>query len=248
MNPYDFAPIAAALDAASALVTGLAGALEPLAGTQSAAAAVVLVTLLVRLALIPVGVSQGRAEITRRRLAPLLREIQKRHAKNPEALQRATMKLYADEKASPFAGCLPVLIQAPIVSLVYGLFVHPEIAGHRNALLDAELLGVPLGRSFTASLGMGDLAQLPVFLVLLTAIAIVSFLSRRVALSQAGPVSEATPPALAQLTGALSWLPFLTVVFASFVPLAATLYLAITTAWTLCERVIVRRTLARGAA
>lgn len=247
MNPYDFAPIAAALDAASALVTGLTGALEPLAGAQSAAAAVVLVTLLVRLALIPVGVSQGRAELTRRRLAPRLREIQKKHAKDPEALQRATMKLYADEKASPFAGCLPVLVQAPIVSLVYGLFVHPEIAGHANTLLESGLLGVPLGRSFTAALGAGDVAQLPVFVALLAGIAIVSALSRRVALRQAGPVAEGAPPAVAQLTGALSWLPFLTVVFASFVPLAATLYLAITTTWTLCERVIVRRVLTRGA-
>jgi YidC/Oxa1 family membrane protein insertase len=206
MNPYDLAPIAAALDAASSLVTGLAGALEPLAGAQSTAAAIVVVTLLVRLALIPVGVSQGRAELTRRRLAPLLRELQRKHARNPEALQRATMKLYADENASPFAGCLPVLIQAPVVSLVYGLFVHPEIAGHGNALLDAQLLGVPLGRSFTAVLGAGDVTQLPVFAVLLIVIACVSALSRGVAKRQAGASGQEVPPALAPLTGALSWL------------------------------------------
>ena len=249
MNFYDFPPIAAALDAASNLVTGLAAALEPLAGGASAAAAIVLVTLLVRVLLIPVGISQGRAEITRRRLAPLLRELQRKHSKDPEALQRATMKLYADEKASPLAGCLPVLLQAPVVSLLYGLFVHPDIAGHGNALLDARLLDVPLGRSFVAALGGGEPAQLGVFAVLLVVIALVSWLARRVALRQAAltPVPEGTPGAVAQLTGVLSWMPFLTVLFAAFVPLAATLYLTVTTTWTLCERSIVRRVLAGGA-
>jgi YidC/Oxa1 family membrane protein insertase len=39
----------------------------------------------------------------------------------------------------------------------------------------------------------------------------------------------------------LSWAPYLTVVFAAFVPLAATLYLAVTTTWTQVERAILRR-------
>jgi membrane protein insertase Oxa1/YidC/SpoIIIJ len=47
-------------------------------------------------------------------------------------------------------------------------------------------------------------------------------------------------------TRALSWLPFLTVVFAAVVPLAATLYLAVATAWTLVERTVLRRMLRTG--
>jgi YidC/Oxa1 family membrane protein insertase len=49
-----------------------------------------------------------------------------------------------------------------------------------------------------------------------------------------------------RMSGPLSWLPFITVVFATIVPLAATIYLAVTTAWTLVERVILRRMLSRG--
>jgi YidC/Oxa1 family membrane protein insertase len=243
---YDLPPIAAVLEGGLALLTALARALEPLVGDSSAAAAIVLLTLLVRLALIPVGVSQGRAEITRRRLAPLLQQLRRTHAKDPEALQRATLRLYADEKASPFAGCLPVLVQAPVVSLLYGLFAHAEIAGHANDLLASRLLGVPLGRSFVTAIGAGDPSQLLVFAVLLAVITVVSAASRRVALRQASidiPAEDA-PPALARLTAALGLLPFLTVVFAALVPLAATVYLAVSTAWTLGERMIVRRVLA----
>jgi hypothetical protein len=55
------------------------------------------------------------------------------------------MQLYRDEGASPFAGCLPMLIQAPIVGLLYSVFLHPTIGGHPNALLTESLFGVPLG-------------------------------------------------------------------------------------------------------
>jgi YidC/Oxa1 family membrane protein insertase len=47
------------------------------------------------------------------------------------------------------------------------------------------------------------------------------------------------------MTGILSWLSFTTVVIASFVPLAAALYLAVSTTWTFAERTILRRRAAR---
>lgn len=94
-------------------LTRLSDLLTPLAGASAAALAVMLVTLLVRALLIPVGISQAKAEQTRARLAPKLRELQRRHKKNPERLQKETMALYRAENTSPFAGMLPVLAQAP---------------------------------------------------------------------------------------------------------------------------------------
>lgn len=244
MDFYSFAPIAAVLDVAYTAVTALSSLLTPLAGGGSAAIAIVIITLLVRAALIPVGISQVRAEFTRRRLAPGLQELQRRHKKNPELLQRKTMELYSAEKASPFAGCLPTLAQAPVLSIVYGLFILGSINGHPNALLTEQLLGVPLGTSLVASgLAWPDLA---VFLVLLAAIAGVSWGSRVVALRFAQGATDGAPAALQRLGGAMSWLPFVTVLFAAIVPLAATLYLTVTTAWTLGERMILRRLLAPG--
>ena len=90
MDLYAFPPIAALLDGAHALLMALAALLEPLAGAASAAAAVVLVTVLVRAALIPVGISQAKAERTRARLAPRIADLRRRHANDPERLQRET--------------------------------------------------------------------------------------------------------------------------------------------------------------
>jgi YidC/Oxa1 family membrane protein insertase len=245
MDFYSVPPVAVALDGAYSLVTWLAAAIAPLAGPASAAVAVVLVTLAVRLLLLPVGVSQVRAEFTRRRLAPMLQELRRRHAKNPELLQRKTMQLYADEKASPFAGCVPTLLQAPVLSLLYGLFVLPTVNGHVNSLLQAELLGAPLGTSFVAVLTGGALGmEALVFVALLTVIGMVAWGSRRMAVR--AQQSADVPEQLRSVTHALSWLPFLTVVVAAVVPLAATVYLAVSTTWTLVERAVLRRVLDPG--
>jgi YidC/Oxa1 family membrane protein insertase len=246
MDPYAFPPIAALLDGAHAVLMGLAGLLEPLIGVSSAAAAVVLVTLLVRTALIPVGVSQAKAERTRARLAPRLAELRRRFGTNPERLQRETMALYAAEGTSPFAGCLPLLIQAPIVGVIYALFILPTIAGHPNGLLEQTLLGVPLGSSLAGSIVSGTLTPGPLFVfgAVVAAIALVGEVTRRVFQVQvpspadAAPASPLAPPAAQRLIGVLQ---FITAVIAVFVPLAAALYLLVTVAWTLGQRFVLRR-------
>ncbi|WP_411700649.1 membrane protein insertase YidC [Conyzicola sp.] len=246
MDIYSFAPIAVVLDAAYSVVTGLQDLLAPLAGSASAALAIVLITLVLRLLLIPVGRSQVRAEFTRRRLAPRLQALQKKYKKNPEMLQKKTMELYTSEKASPLAGILPTLAQAPVLSIVYGLFILPTVNGHGNALLTEQLLGVPLGTSLAHLLTTGAFGlDLLVYAALLLVIAAVAFASRRVALAFNKPADDAAP-AMARMNAALSWLPFITVLFAALVPLAATLYLTVTTTWTLVERQVLRRRLAPG--
>jgi len=242
MDLYSFAPIAAALDGAYFVVTALADALVPLAGAASSAVAVILITILVRAVLIPVGRSQVRAEITRRRLAPQLQVLQNRYRTSPETLRRKTMELYTEQNASPLAGCLPTLFQAPVLSIVYGLFIVATVNGHANALLSDQLFGIDLGASFLHYLAAMDAgAGAIVFPGLLLVIAIVAWQSRRAALRMAPPAVEGTPALPGNLASVLSWLPFLTVVFAAVVPLAAVLYLTVSTTWTLVERSILRK-------
>lgn len=256
MDLYAFPPIAALLDGAHAVLMGLADLLEPMIGVSSAAAAVVLITLLVRAALIPVGVSQAKAERTRARLAPQLAELQRRHKADPERLQREMMALYQSEGTTPFAGCLPMLVQAPIVGIIYALFILPTIAGHPNDLLTHTFFGVPLGSSLAGSIAAGTLTpgSLLVFGAVIVMIAAVGEATRRVfrpqatstaatggARAQSGAGASASllgNPAAMRLIGVLQ---FVTAVVAVFVPLAAALYLLVTVAWTLCQRMLLRR-------
>ncbi|SDG70337.1 YidC/Oxa1 family membrane protein insertase [Microbacterium pygmaeum] len=246
MNVLDLPPLAAILDTAYGMLLELIALLEPLAGTAAATVAVVLVTLLVRVALIPVGISQAKSEQTRARLAPRLRDLQRRFGKDRERLQHETMKLYADEKASPFAGCLPLLIQAPIVGVIYALFLHPAVAGHANALLSETLLGVPLGTSLASAIASGALgiSGAAVFGILLMALVVVAEITRRCFRPPAvAPDSSAGPSPLSspQAMNMMGFAQFATAVVAIFVPLAAGLYLMVTVTWTLGQRLVLRR-------
>ena len=251
MNVYEFFPINLLVEAAYWLVTGLGALLEPLAGAGSAAAAIILLTVAVRALLIPVGRSQIKASLARQRLAPQIAELRRRHRRNPELLQRKTMELYSREKVSPFAGCLPVLAQTPVLMAVYGLFILPRIGGHANELLSHSFLGVPLDASLAGQIGAGAAAaeSAAVFATIMVLIAVVAYFSRRL-LAPVAPSPEAAlpqqegAPNLAGLMRTLSFLPFLTAVFAGFVPLTAALYLLVTVTWTLGERLILQRILA----
>ncbi|WP_311244716.1 membrane protein insertase YidC [Microbacterium sp. WCS2018Hpa-23] len=241
MDIFAFPPLTALLDAAYGALAGLVSLLEPFAGASSAALAVVLVTLLVRALLIPVGFSQARAEQTRARLAPRMRELQRRHKKNPERLQKEMLELYRSENTSPFAGMLPVLAQAPIVGLLYTLFIRPEIAGHPNDLLTHDLFGAPLGTSLVSSVfgGTASPSTLLVFGVLIVIMLVVADITRRV--FTPAPVEGDSPLNSATMLRVTSALHYLTAVFAVFVPLAAALYLTVTVVWTLVQRTLLRR-------
>jgi YidC/Oxa1 family membrane protein insertase len=236
MNLFDLPVLSALLAAATAALAVLGSFVTP-------GGAIVLVTMAVRAALIPAGISLARAERARRRLAPRLAELQRRWRRNPERLRRETLALYAAEKVSPFAGCLPALAQAPVLTLVYAAFASPTVAGAPNALLDATFFGAALGRhvlDLVAGLALSDL----VFAVLILALVVVALLSRRAAQRVASPVAAATGTGadqaalIARIAGVA---PFLTVVAALFVPLAATLYLVVSSTWSLAERSLLRR-------
>lgn len=232
------------LQAGADLLATLSGALSPVAGPLAAALAVVLVTLLVRAALVPLSVLQVRAERDRRRLAPRLAALRQRHGadRERERLQRAVQELYTAEHVSPLAGCLPVLAQAPVVSLLYALFTHTSIAGTTNLLLEATLAGVPLGQSLVAVVTSPLWVHAWVVVVLLVVLTVVVEATRRSALHWnpvAAPDTEV--PGAAAATAIGRWAPFLTVGFAAIAPLAAALYVVTSATWTLGERAVLRR-------
>lgn len=240
MDIFAFPPLTLLLDGAYNALISLSTVLDPIAGASASALAVVLVTVLVRTALIPVGVSQARAEQIRARLAPRMRDLQKRHGKDRERLQRETMALYRDEQSSPLAGCLPLLVQAAVVGTLYTLFLRPQIAGHANALLTHDLFGAPLGTSLLHLFGAGglDLATGVVWAVVLIVIVVIADVTRRVFRPQVPAERPLAAPGVLRL---MNGLHYLTAVFATVVPLAAALYLVVTVTWTLVQRALLRR-------
>ncbi|WP_168915351.1 YidC/Oxa1 family membrane protein insertase [Microcella flavibacter] len=243
MDVFSFPPIAFLLTLLAGALDALSLPLDPLLGSAAAAGGVVLLTLIVRTLLLPVAVAQVRAEGARRRLAPALAEIRRRWKGDPQRLQAKTMELYREAGVSPIAGIGSALLQAPIVSLVYALFIAQRIGGEPNALLAEALLGVPLGRPLGAAALAGDGGGLLLAGAVVVLLVIAGLATRAMMLRMQLPTSADQPGMPPGLLRALGWLPLITAPVALIVPLAAALYLVTTTLWTLAERPLLRRLL-----
>lgn len=107
---------------------------------------IILLTVLVRLAMWPLGVSQQRSMRTMQMLQPKMKAIQERYKNDPQQMQTKMMEFYKEHKFNPMAGCFPLLIQMPIFILLYSALMSPQfiqIAGNSPFLfinrLDATL-------------------------------------------------------------------------------------------------------------
>ncbi|MER8044303.1 YidC/Oxa1 family membrane protein insertase [Streptomyces sp. NPDC094032] len=224
----------------ASLVENLADLLQPLFGASATAAAIILFTMCVRLAVHPLSRAAARGQKARTRLAPRLAELRKKHAKNPERLQKAVMELHREEKVSPLAGCLPSLLQAPAFFLMFHLFSSGRMAGH-------SLFAAPLGDHYADALADGGAfgpAGL-VYLVLFAIVAAVATYNYRRARRQplAVPADPAQPGAgvTAAMGRYLPLLSFATLLSVAAVPLAAALYIVTSTTWTAVERAFLYR-------
>ncbi|MEV0811470.1 membrane protein insertase YidC [Micromonospora sp. NPDC050200] len=235
-----FSPVHDAVGAAGAAVSWLADAFAPLTGGAATAAAIVLFTVAVRLLISPLTLAQVRGERRRAALAPEVRQLQQRHADDPTRLQSELFALYRRAGASPVAGCLPALLQAPFFLVMYRLFAT---GGDGGGLLDERLAGVPLGWRLGDGLSVPVVLVFGVLLAALTGLAWFSSRRAKRAAAATGTVAGAPTegPGAAMLAGLIPLLPYVTVLVALVVPLAAVLYLVTTTAWTALEQVTLRR-------
>ncbi|MCP9945714.1 membrane protein insertase YidC [Streptomyces somaliensis] len=208
-----------------------------LSGHVPVPAAIVLLTVLVRTALLPLAVAAARGQRARARLAPQVAAVRKKYARDPDRLRRAVLDLHARERVSPLAGCLPGLLQLPVFFLLYHLFTRDEFSGH-------ALFGASLGGRWTDALAQGGPlgpAGL-VYLALFALVAAVATYTCRATRAQTAALgAEPAAPGMGALLGVMSLMPFATLVTVAVVPLAAALYVVTSTTWSAAERAVLHR-------
>lgn len=87
--------------------------------TGSYGLAIILLTIVVRVVILPLTVYQTKAMKRMQEVQPLLKQLQEKYKDQPEKLNQEMMGLYKTQGVNPFAGCLPMLIQMPFL---YALF------------------------------------------------------------------------------------------------------------------------------
>jgi len=95
--------------------------------TGSLGLGVILLTVVIRLALHPLTLSQSKSLAAMRELQPKLDELRKKYKDKPEQYQQKLVELYQEHKINPMGGCLPMLIQLPILYALF--FVLRDLTG-----------------------------------------------------------------------------------------------------------------------
>ena len=86
--------------------------------------AIILLTVLIKLAFFKLSAMSYRSMANMRKVAPKMAEIKERYGDNREKLGQEMMKLYKTEKINPLSGCLPILVQMPVFIALYWVLME----------------------------------------------------------------------------------------------------------------------------
>lgn len=114
--------------------------------TNSYGLAIVLLTILVRIALYPLNQKQMQSMQQMQKIQPRLKVLQEKYAADKQKLNEEMMRLYKENNVNPASGCLPLLVQLPILILLFNVLRTYNFTG-------ASFLGITLGTSTIAGLG-----------------------------------------------------------------------------------------------
>src|SRR4030042_6180877 len=92
--------------------------------------AIILLTVSVRIILLPLTITQTRNMIQMQRIQPKLKELQQKYKDDKEKLQKELMAFYKEHNVNPLAGCFPLLLQMPIFFALYRVLIdYPNLKG-----------------------------------------------------------------------------------------------------------------------
>ena len=147
------------------------------------ALAIIVFTIVIRTILAPLFIKQIRSQKEMQRMQPLIREVQRKHKGNRQKVSEETMALYKEHGVNPAAGCLPVILQLPILFALYQALIRAsgiiqgfvpnegnQVAFDR--LQDAGLVSQVSGRddwyriAVDGACNLPEFSQLPQFLPL----------------------------------------------------------------------------------
>jgi len=101
--------------------------------------AIVLVTIGIRLVLYPLFVAQIRSQRAMQELAPAMNELKAKYGKDRQRMSEEQMKLYKERGYNPAMGCLPLLVQMPILFAMYAAFIQAGGGpGQEHVLVGAD--------------------------------------------------------------------------------------------------------------
>lgn len=200
--------------------------------------AIILVTVLVRFVLYPLSHKALSSQKKISLLQPQLKKIQNKYKDDKQKQSQAVMEFYKKNNINPFAGCLPFLVQLPIIIGMYRVFLIELTPEALTGLY--SFVSVPSNININF-LGLVLLTETSVVLALLAAFA--QFMVSRITFKQKNKLGGAGGSGLQGMMGKqmMYVLPFVTFFIAQSFPAGLVLYWFITTVFSFGQQAFINK-------
>lgn len=98
---------------------------------------IIVFTVIVKLCLYPLYIKQTKSTAKMSEVQPKMQALQRKYANDKETLNIKMAELYKEEKFNPMGGCLPMLIQMPIIMGLFALLRNPMMYMNDNSMIFA---------------------------------------------------------------------------------------------------------------
>lgn len=216
---------------------------------QDMGIAIIVLTLVIKALLFYPSLSQLKAQRSLQETQPRLKELKEKYKGNQEAYSKAVLAFYKEHKVNPFASCLPLLIQLPILIALYRVFIAgivPDPATGFLATKQLDGLYAPLRDFFsstslhTMSLGLFDVSHRKNIVLALLAAAATFWQSRMLlakrAPKEAGAGGKDEDQAAAMNRNMAYIMPIATFFFSYTFPAGLALYWFISTVFQILQQ------------
>ncbi|MCX6760782.1 MAG: YidC/Oxa1 family membrane protein insertase [Candidatus Nealsonbacteria bacterium] len=202
--------------------------------------AVIVLTILIRIVLYPLMVKSLKSQKNLSELQPKMQEIQEKHKNDKEMQTKEMMALYQREKINPFGGCLPILLQFPILIALYQVFwkgLGPNTMHHLYSFIPNP------GTISTSFLGLINLTEPSIVLAVLSGI--IQFFQTKTMTPQKKNV-QGKKDQMSQFSDIMQkemlyFFPILTVFILWRLPSAIGLYWIVTGLFSIYQQILVNR-------
>ncbi|MCZ0702216.1 YidC/Oxa1 family membrane protein insertase [Natronobacillus azotifigens] len=185
--------------------------------------AIVVVTVVIRSLLVPLNVKQLKSSKAMQEIQPELQAIREKYsskdAQTQQKLQQETMKLFQENKVNPMAGCLPMLVQMPILIGFYHAIMRTP------GLDDGSFLWF-------------ELSEPDPFYILPLVAASATFLQQKLTMAGTNTTQNAAMP---QMTMMLYMMPLMIGVMSMFFPAALSLYWVVGNVFMVLQTIFIRK-------
>lgn len=201
---------------------------------QDLGVAIILLTLVIRLILYPLFYHSFKNQTVMQRLQPMIQKIQHDHKENKEKQAQAMMQLYKEHKINPFSGFLLLLVQLPILIVLYRVFLNGLTTTAFANLYSFVSPPSQLNHSF---LGLLDLSAKSIFIVVLAAA--MQYFQSRLTLPKNDSKSST-----AQIGRSMMYVgPVMTILILSNLPSAIGIYWLTTSVFSIIQQLIINKKL-----